>query len=678
MRIKYLLALVLVVSFSYGAYALTETAPYTVASSDAGYAVPTGYRIVPTVDIQVTSITKQAGQASINTAYILSSSKTVLASASFSGNSAVLGSPYTLTAGTTYYIAANSTSGLYTLLRQTSVSYPVAGTAVNWTGGLGQSAGAPVDVSNIAYVINSFNYTAISDSFTISAQNIYNSTPLTSFTAVVNGTTYNTTNGTIVMPYSVNETLNATISATNYFSTTTTLTANTSNVETLYPYTAVRVNALTGGAASSFNAYYINNANSSEYGTVSSTNKVAWLPLFNATYEVTVTNVTNGTAYFANGAANITADPYEQSYNFSVYLSNTVVITFYDETSGALLDYTNITVYLTGSQISYNFTTSNGIVNQSLLNPQNYTITYSAPGYDQRNYYIDLTNNTVQIINLYLINSSSTTLVLVSVLDTSSSKVQGATIYLNKRNLSGTNYYTVDSCRTDANGQCLINPVLYNTTYNILIVYEGLTRYQSGDTQISQTSLLFVINTGAEALDYYFEIANIQADLVTTKVLNNTVAKWTATYVNPSLEGMAFMLQVFGIKDNAYTELYAVNGTGTSGTLTYNRTITTTYDELEGRLYYIDSQGNYILLESGSIITGSFQERMGALGLFLFGFLFLGVVAFASLSAGISTFLIVTPLIFTVMQIVEIGAIGWTGVAFVWLLAALTWSVTKK
>ncbi len=520
---------------------------------------------------------------------------------------------------------------------------------------------------------------------TITASNRYNSTTILSFNATVtwNGTTtnYTTTTGTIIIPGLFNSTLpaNVTITANQYFSNTTLNNTAPTLSALLTPWTIVRaVSIPTSSAVTTFTLNYTNNANSSESGVTTTTNGVIWIPLFNATYTVRIYDASNSSTSFASDEATLTASPYLHSYNYSLYLTNSFFIRFVNEETGLVINTTTVTAYFSGSAASYNYTTTTGYLNATVLNPQNYTITYLATGYDQREYYIELSNQTYQTLTLYLSNSSGSSLVLVSVVDTASAKVEDAIIYLNRKNLSGTNYYTVETCVTDANGECLINPTLYTVTYNILVSYEGTTRYESGDTKISQTSLLFVINRGEQTLESYYEIANIEATLTTTKAVNDTVAVWSATYTNPGLTGQAFMLQINGITEGVRTQLYAINGTGASGTLTYNTTITTAYDELEARLYYIDAEGEYVLLQSSSIVTGSFEQRMGRLGLFLFGFLFVGVIAFATMGTGITAFIFSIPLVFTVMNMVGIGALGWGTIAVMWVMAGIVWGLIKK
>jgi len=552
-----------------------------------------------------------------------------------------------------------------------------------------QPANITVEATNyFSSSINGFNSSLFSSSLSqavvgFTASEVITNSSVTDFTVSVPGKSNTSTSPVLYLDAG---TYNVTFNKTGWFNITQTvtvsaLTSSTVNIDNVYRYvlniTAVREVLLTREYVFSVTARSGNYSYNITLNTTTGNISIPWTndTNLNITFENSV-NLSRTTLLW--NTSNYTSLPATVSIQITSLLTNSLYITFRDETTGALITGTTITMYVTGAAISYNYSTTTGYINSTMIYPQNYTIEYGGTGYDSRQFNIELSNQTYQNLVLYLINSTDGTLVLVSVVDTASEKVADATIYLNKKNLSGTNYYTVEMCTTDANGECLLNPVLYTTTYNILVGYEGSTRYESGDTKISQTSLLFVIVRGEEVLDNYFEIANVEATLTTEKLLNDTIANWSATYTNPGLSGQAIMLEINGITQGERTQLYAVNGTGVSGSLSYSQAITTAYDELEARLFYIDAAGNYILLKSSSVITGSFEQRMGSLGLFLFGFFFVGVIAFATITTGLTAFLFSVPAVFTVLQVVGIGALGWSTIGMLWVFTFIIWGVVKK
>lgn len=136
-----------------------EPGPFVLNSSDNGYSAKIGYRISATTDFNLISITKNSNTSGITLAYVLNSSKGVIASASFSGNVATFsGDGVALSSGTTYYLAVDNGGSSFNSYRRLGVSYPVSGTVVNWTGGLHQAGGVSVDDSTLGQAIDQFTY----------------------------------------------------------------------------------------------------------------------------------------------------------------------------------------------------------------------------------------------------------------------------------------------------------------------------------------------------------------------------------------------------------------------------------------------------------------------------------------------------------------------------------------
>lgn len=90
-----------------------------------------------TVGGTLNSITK-SGSSGVTKGYLLDSSKSVIATADFSGNTATFGSPPTLSANTTYYFASdNNGSGFTGHWRSNGTNmYPITSTYLSWVAGL--------------------------------------------------------------------------------------------------------------------------------------------------------------------------------------------------------------------------------------------------------------------------------------------------------------------------------------------------------------------------------------------------------------------------------------------------------------------------------------------------------------------------------------------------------------
>lgn len=125
---------------------------YTVTSSTNNVG-KSGMQIRTTTALTINNITKHSASGATK-AYILDSSKNVLANANFVGNIAQI--HYNTTAGTTYYLATDKAGSNFDIYYVTPATYPKVTTYFNWTGGLDSTG---LDVANYAFEINSTGIT---------------------------------------------------------------------------------------------------------------------------------------------------------------------------------------------------------------------------------------------------------------------------------------------------------------------------------------------------------------------------------------------------------------------------------------------------------------------------------------------------------------------------------------
>lgn len=330
---------------------------------------------------------------------------------------------------------------------------------------------------------------------------------------------------------------------------------------------------------------------------------------------------------------NFTLEETNNRSNFTIttYTTNTVNITFIDEETNRIITQgdqnATVTAYITGSQASYNFTDIiNGSLLAEMINPQSYTITYSATGYGQREKHFTLTNRTYEYLTLYLLNESTEDLILFTVRDAIGTNIENATVRAQRKNLSGTNYYEVDNCVTGTEGTCTMRLILYDPTYRFVVDYNDATVKTTGDQKITSTSVVITVDLTTD------ELAQIKSNLdVTGNVTyNNNTETFTFTWNNPAGTNVQGCMEVTARKAGIYTTLNNTNcGTSSSGSVTYtiNESI---YDEFTAK-GYVTSDGIRRLVDTYGLITGGFGTGAGANGLFIFGFFILGTLAMAML-----------------------------------------------
>lgn len=423
--------------------------------------------------------------------------------------------------------------------------------------------------------------------FTVTAQNIYDSSAITEFNATIGGVVYGTTTGTITTGILQNATqvYDINITVPNHFNATYSGYNVSSNLVAKIIQAIVRINPLdlnNDSLSLPFNlstASYYNNSNLlylkntsiaitfQKYGYINKTQTYSISALQNNTLDMTeiyqsvlnvtaankagtaittfsinatnseystVVSTTNGSAIIPvlNENYNITvdADGYElktvqvnlssdYTYNFSLYGTNTLNITFKNELTGALLSGINISINLFGTVNYTNSSTETGKYFISLLYPSEYTIRYSSPGYPERFYYFTMINRTVQDLTLYLLANPSN--ITITVYDEISHYVQGATVKAQRYDLATNSYILVEMVETNFEGQGILHLQKFSEFYKFVIEYGGETKLTTTPTYIYTDSLTFQINLASDIGEDYYNSQNIDWELTFNNVTNN-------------------------------------------------------------------------------------------------------------------------------------------------------------
>lgn len=312
---------------------------------------------------------------------------------------------------------------------------------------------------------------------------------------------------------------------------------------------------------------------------------------------------------------------------FQPQLTDSIVFNFFDETTKEkLFAPVNITTYVTGSQQSYEFTATNGTYTlQDVYGTDDYIITYTSEGYVQREYYFTHIAGSRTTINLFLLNDTLDTIITALVLDELSNEVSSATIKAQRKNLSGTNYYTVEMCETGFTGECILHLELYDTTYRFLVIYEGETKLSSSDQKILSSDLIFRINLGSNPFTMYDELFSISGDVS----YDNTTTLYTYTWNDNNNRVVTACLKIVGKTKLIRQTIVTTCSSSDSGTLTYPIT-PSDYDEFTGTGYIVTTGGEEIIIDAYTFFARG-DNALGLLGLFIFGFIIAGSVAFIGL-----------------------------------------------
>lgn len=341
-------------------------------------------------------------------------------------------------------------------------------------------------------------------------------------------------------------------------------------------------------------------------------------------------------------------------YEEGVYwnITSGVTFKFYDETTGTLMSGTSITAYVTGTSESHSFTTTTGTYTINNITGGDYTVTFSGTGYAQRQQVIELDNSSSEeTYDLYLLPEDTYSNVQATVYDNLGDSVTGAIVYAQKKNLSGTNYYTVETCETGGLGRCLLRLELYDTTYRFLVYYGGVLEKTTNDQRLSSTSIQFVIRLITPAADELLDDYEVAGDVT----YDNTTDDFTMTWADPEGVVTSACLKITKKLRGTTTTMNSSCSSGSSGTITLF-TNTSDFGTYDAQAYVVTGDGQFII-GTYSVANQEFASGLGDYGLFLFGFLLLGVIAFAALwsPAGAVISLVVGEILLYSLGLLNVG-----------------------
>ena len=464
------------------------------------------------------------------------------------------------------------------------------------------NAGAGCAYSNYATSTSSCAAGSSASNFTVTAINRWDGSTIYDFNATVNGTLYNsnTTTGQVVTPILDNQTALVTVlvESENYFDNTTLNVNVSSNHQSKnYKYAEIYANDLINGSSiNNFQIDYVNEANSSETGTVSTTNGIAYIPSYSATYTLNISNAYEGSQYYSNSNTSLTASDYLQNYTFSLFRSNTVNITFYHERDLLLADDINITTELIVEGVwAQNYSISTGVLFLEDLTVGDFEVRYSATGFPERSYFFNLQNNTYVAINLYVANGTNTDPVTNTLYDDLGNKLSNYYIKLLRYYASSNSYLLVEECKTNFAGECVLNAELSSETQSIyykfrIVGSDGTIHKTTQSTRIYDTSLThFVILTNS----------------ITEELQQLNTISYDTTFLTSSDQFKFTWDDSSGTASGATLELYTL-----TSNLTETLVSTTTVASASGTIYVPVTDDNLTYYRTKSYVGGTYVQTV--------------------------------------------------------------------
>jgi hypothetical protein len=259
-------------------------------------------------------------------------------------------------------------------------------------------------------------------------------------------------------------------------------------------------NIVTGNSINNFSITYfsLNRIHMNTFSTTSGS--IFWGVVDGDIYNITI----NAEGYALYGASILQTISGDGSYEFELYVTNTLNITFKNEVNNNLIT-SNVSVELISDLISYVRSTTTGNLFLDLLSPQPYTIRYSAVGFDERFYYFTLTNRSYNEITLYLTNASFTN-VTATVYDQNNALLESAVINYLKYDADSNTYVLMGMVTTNFEGVAELPIVLNTEYYKFQIYYDNILRTTTIPAYVYEDELIFrVVLTDLVGQDFFNE-----------------------------------------------------------------------------------------------------------------------------------------------------------------------------
>lgn len=309
-----------------------------------------------------------------------------------------------------------------------------------------------------------------------------------------------------------------------------------------------------------------------------------WNTTINTTDSNLLVNIINGSYTFSVSGANYasitenhTVGTVSDSINFSLSGYNSLYIEFRDTETENLIS--NVTLsYISDTYVGTN-STNNGVLYLEVLEPESYTLTYNASGYDDNFYFVTVTNDSFNNLTLYMSPSASTTSITIEIIDESLSSVENAQVKALRYYIGDNTYREVAAGVTNPTGQTDMGLVTGSNFYKFVVIKDGVTLKTTSPFLITGTTIQIQVFLSEEVLTLYNTLNGITNSMSFNEVTNNF--KFEFTDGNSVSREYCVYTYRGGVLEDLLINTTCV--TGTTGTVLHTVTNTT------GLTYYSEA-----------------------------------------------------------------------------------------
>ena len=157
---------------------------------------------------------------------------------------------------------------------------------------------------------------------------------------------------------------------------------------------------------------------------------------------------------------------------FSLYSQNSINITIYDEETQKIINYTTTTLVFDHNLSKETLSTTNGTLYKDDLNEGLWDIAASTPIHYLRHYFITITSQSHNTLDIWLLNSSVGSLITFTIKDQQDAPLEN--VFVTVTNKVNDSYVTVAQKYSDFAGQAVFL-LKTTTTYRLMLEADGYT-----------------------------------------------------------------------------------------------------------------------------------------------------------------------------------------------------------
>jgi len=280
---------------------------------------------------------------------------------------------------------------------------------------------------------------------------------------------------------------------------------------------------------------------------------------------------------------------------------------------------------------------------------------YTASGYNDFTYFAyDMTiDNSTNYVYYYLTND--TTVVTFTVQDQNSNDLEDAYIKVMKYDIGTGLYKTIETLKTDEQGEALGNIILDTAWYKFIIEYNGIVYLDTSATKMTTTARTFRINLLSDFFDRYTDVVY---GIYSTLNYTDATGNFAFTYSDPNGDYHYGCLKVTKESLGGQTLINETCVASTAATILVNINNSGSVNGTYTAVGYVLFDDMYVL-ETMSRTWGHLSDVFGDEGLFYTFFILVVCIAVAIFSPKIAIILAIIGLVFTNILGFYFVNVGW-------------------